>query len=143
MARFLTPAWADEFNAALDGVALPEPGPEAGLAAVDGRFTVVEEVRGTPDGDLRLSLRFEGGALRVAVLAPDTGVGGAQDRADVTITVSYEDAASMSRGDLAPAEALNAGRIRVRGDLAVLVAAQEILAAARAATVVLDSSTTY
>ena len=74
------------------------------------------------------------------IAARDMGV---QDRADVTITVSYEDAASMSRGDLAPAEALNAGRIRVRGDLAVLVAAQEILAAARAATVVLDSSTTY
>ena len=143
MARFLTSAWADEFNAALDEVALPEPGPDAGLAAVDGRFTVVEEVRGTPDGDIRVALRFEDGTLRVAVLAAGDGVGGDEDLADVTIALSYEDAAAMSKGGLAPAEALNAGRIRVRGDLSVLVAAQQILVAARTATQVLDPSTTY
>ena len=38
----------------------------------------------------------------------------------------------MSKGELAPAEALNTGRVRVRGDLSVLVAAQQMLNAARA-----------
>ena len=37
----------------------------------------------------------------------------------------------MAQGELSPTEALNAGRIRVRGDLSVLVAAQQMLAAAR------------
>ncbi len=61
MARFLSPAWAAAVNAALDGVALPAPGPEAGLAAQDGRFAVAQEVAGTPDGDVRLVLTADAG----------------------------------------------------------------------------------
>ena len=41
----------------------PHPGPDAGLAAADGRFTVAQEVRGTPDGDVRLVLHAADGAL--------------------------------------------------------------------------------
>lgn len=148
MARFLSPEWAEEFNAALDGVVLPEPGPDAGLAAAGGRFTVVQEVRGTPDGDVSLVLRVDQGSLRLALDAPGpVGVEGqpaADDTApDVTIKISYEDAASLSRGELSPAEALSAGRIRVKGDLSVLVAAQQMLVTARASTRALDPSTTY
>jgi putative sterol carrier protein len=36
----------------------------------------------------------------------------------------------MARGQLDPADALAAGRVRVRGDLAALVAGQALLAAA-------------
>ena len=35
----------------------PVPDPDAGLAAADGTFTVVQEVRGGPDGDVRVILR--------------------------------------------------------------------------------------
>jgi hypothetical protein len=148
VARFLSPEWAEEFNAALDGVVLPEPGPDAGLAATGGRFTVVQEVRATPDGDVSLVLRVDRGSLRLALDAPDP-VGVEEEPAaddtppDVTIKISYEDAASLSRGELSPAEALSAGRIRVKGDLSVLVAAQQMLTAARTATRALDTSTTY
>ena len=148
MARFLSPSWTEEFNAALDGLVVPGPGPDAGLAAVDGRFTVVQEVHGAPDGDVRLILRVDDGALRLWVasssdVGANRGDGSDDARGDVTIALSYEDAAAMSKGELAPAEALNAGRIRVRGDLSVLVAAQQMLEAARAMTQVLISSTTY
>ena len=61
----------------------------------------------------------------------------------MTIVISYDDAVAMSKGELAPAEALNAGRIRVRGDLSVLVAAQQMLVAARSSTQALVASTTY
>jgi putative sterol carrier protein len=146
--RFLSPAWAEEFNAALDGVELPGPGPEAGLAAADGRFTVVQEVHGGPDGDVSVVLRVDGGSLRFRIepggqhRTTDESAGD-ERRVDVTIVISYEDAAALSKGEMAPAEALNAGRIRVRGDLSVLVAAQEMLVAARAATQALAASTTY
>ncbi len=148
MARFLSPSWAEEFNAALNGAELPGPGPEAGLAAVDGRFTVVQEVHGGPDGDVSVVLRVDDGALRFRVERAGehrtTDAGAADEwRADVTIVISYEDAAALSKGEMAPAEALNAGRIRVRGDLSVLVAAQEMLVAARSATQALAASTTY
>ena len=49
----------------------------------------------------------------------------------------------MSRGELSPAEALNTGRIRVRGDLSVLVAAQQMFEAARVTTQAQVSPTTY
>jgi putative sterol carrier protein len=145
VARFLTPAWTEAFNAALDGMVVPGPGPDAGLAALDGRFTVVQEVHGTPDGDVSLLLAVDDGALHLRLVPSDTASDTDTDgtTADVTIVLSYEDAAAMSRGELAPAEALNAGRIRVRGDLSVLVAAVQMLDAARTATGALASSTTY
>ena len=49
-----------------------------------------------------------------------------------TIVLGYADAAAMARGELDPGEALAAGRVRVRGDLAALVAGQDVLAAAAA-----------
>jgi putative sterol carrier protein len=147
VARFLSPSWAEEFNAALEGAQLPGPGPEAGLAAADGTFTMVQEVRGAPDGDVRVTLRVADGALRLqldSLTGEGTDGGGAEDAdPEVTIVISYDDAVAMSKGELAPAEALNAGRIRVRGDLSVLVAAQQMLTAARAATQAVASSTTY
>jgi putative sterol carrier protein len=146
MVQFLSPSWAEEFNAALDGVELPGPGPEAGLAAVDGRFTVVQEVRGGPDGDVSVVLRVDQGSLRFRVEPfGEHRITGESEKwpADVTIVISYEDAAALSKGEMAPAEALNAGRIRVRGDLSVLVAAHQMLVAARAATQALAASTTY
>jgi putative sterol carrier protein len=106
---------------------------------------VVEEVHGTPDGDVRLVLRIENGALGLHLVTGPAGSDGEGPgrRPNVTIAVSYQDAAAMSRGELSPAEALNAGRIRVRGDLSALVAAQQLLDAARSATHGLVAATTY
>lgn len=150
MTRFLSPAWAGEFNAALRGVAVPGPGPDAGLAAADGHFTMVQEVRGSPEGDVRLTLRVDDGALHLD-LEPLDGpepAGAGADRpgrspADVIIALSYEDAAAMSKGELTPADALGSGRVRVRGDLSVLVAAQQMLNAARESSQQVGVSTTY
>jgi putative sterol carrier protein len=143
--RFLTPSWVEEFNAALDGVVVPVPGPDSGLAAQDGRFTVAQEVRGTPDGDVRLILHVDDGSLHLSLTALDgTGSGNTEGpEPTVTVALAYEDAAAMAKGELAPADALTTGRVRVRGDLSVLVAGQQMLAAARAGTQTLRSSTTY
>ena len=46
--------------------------------------------------------------------------------------LAYPDALAMAHGELDPADALAAGRVRVRGDLAALVAGQDVLAAAAA-----------
>jgi putative sterol carrier protein len=147
LARFLSPAWAEEFSAALRGLAPAGADPDGGAVVdgLDGPVTVVEEVHGTPDGDVRLVLRIENGALGLHL---ETGPAGSDGegpgrRPNVTIAVSYQDAAAMSRGELSPAEALNAGRIRVRGDLSALVAAQQLLDAARSATHGLVAATTY
>ena len=140
MPRFLTPEWVGSFNGALGGVVLPGPGPDAGLSAADGNFTVAQEVRGGPDGDVRLLLSVADGHLVLDLGNLDDPV---EHDADVTIALGYDDAVALSTGVLSSAEALNAGRIRVRGDLSVLAAGQEQLRAARQYTAALDADTTY
>ena len=73
MARFLSPEWAEEFSAALSGLAPATPAPTPGAEAPDGPVTVVEEVHGTPDGDVRLVLRIEDGALGLQLEAGPVG----------------------------------------------------------------------
>ncbi len=156
MARFLSDQWVDDFNAAVAGVVLPGAGDGAGLAVADGPVTVAQEIHGGPEGDVRLLLHIEQGTVRLERSDWDAGertrrhagdraqATDADDRTpDATMVLSYEDAAAMSVGDLSPADALNRGRIRVRGDLTVLVEAQHLLAAARTSTGELAASTTY
>lgn len=140
MPRFLSPEWAKAFDSVLDGVTVPGPTADAGLAAVGGRFTVVQEIHGAPTGDVTVVLVVADGTLHLSLAADREA---ASDSADVSISLSYQDAASLSRGELAAAEALGAGRIRVRGDLSVLVASQRMLASAQQYVQALAAQTTY
>jgi putative sterol carrier protein len=137
--RFLSPEWVDAFDAALQGVVLPEPGDDAGIAAAAGRFTVAQIVHGGPDGEVTLVMTADAGSLRMT-LANGTHP---ETRADVTIVVAYEDAAALSTGELRAADAITAGRIRVRGDLSVLAAGQAMLVAAQPHIQSLAATTTY
>jgi hypothetical protein len=138
--RFLSAEWIAAFNAALAGV---EPGAFTGsLRAASGHFSVEEAVSGVPgrpeaDGPLRVLLSVDEGTVTLA-LATD-----ADGRADVVVSLSYGDAAALSRGELDPTEALGAGRVHVRGDLSVLVAGQALLASAAGRMASLHEETTY
>jgi hypothetical protein len=155
MARFLSPEWVEEWNVALGSVPLPDPGPDAGLAMADGHVTVVQEVLGTPDGDIRLVMHIDAGTVRLDLDSSpeDEGLGidgddgsgkdGRRTSPDVTIVLGYDDAAAMSRGEVSPAEALTAGRIRVRGDLSALAATQQLLNDVRNASEGRIPPTTY
>jgi SCP-2 sterol transfer family len=149
MARFLTPEWVEQVNVSLQGVPLADPGPDAGLAMSDGRVVVVQEVHGTPDGDVRLVMTIDAGRVHLGLDTADHSGGAGADGGspagdpNVTIVVAYPDAAAMSQGQLTPAEALNAGRIRVRGDLAALAASQQVLHDARSAAGEALPPTTY
>jgi hypothetical protein len=121
------------FDAALSALDLTDAVAAAGagsLAAADGRFSVVQVVTGVPEdvqaagGDVHLVLTVADGRARLG-LDPDGTVGGT-----ATIVLGYAEALAMARGELDPADALAAGRVRVRGDLAALVAGQEVLAEA-------------
>jgi putative sterol carrier protein len=78
-------------------------------------------VTGGPGGEVRTTLRVEAG--RVALIPGDAG------DAAVTIRLTWDDAAAMAAGELAPGDAIAAGRVRVRGDLSVLAEAQAVLQA--------------
>jgi SCP-2 sterol transfer family len=160
VARYLSPAWVESFDAALGALDLADAIAAAAagsLLAADGAFTVAQVVEGAPDptdvgtdtdtgtgtgtdthtdtdagtgtaGTVRTVLTIAEGRAHL-VLDPD---GAASDAADVTLLLGYADALALARGELEPADALAAGRIRVRGDLAALVAAQSVLQAASA-----------
>jgi hypothetical protein len=134
MARYLSPEWVASFDAALGALDLSDAIAAAGagsLAAADGAFSVAQVVRGVPgpggaDVEVRVVLTVADGRAHLA-LDPEGRVG-----STATIVLGYPDALSLARGELDPADALAAGRVRVRGDLAALVAGQDVLAAAAA-----------
>lgn len=142
MPRFLTPEWVAAFDAALARAELPPLADEAGLTASSGRFTVREEVRGGPDGDVVVTLRADDGTLRASWSRPGEPAGD-EPGPDVTVVLAYDDARDLVSGTLSPATALAEGRIKVRGDLSVLVASQALLAAAQPAVEPVAAATTY
>ena len=129
MARYLSPEWVASFDAALRDVDLTDALAAAGegsLVAGDGTFSVAQVVTDVPGSDTAVRTVFsvveESARL---VLDPAEEV-----PATATIVLSYDAALAMARGELDPADALAQGRVRVRGDLAALVAGQAVLAAA-------------
>jgi hypothetical protein len=135
MPRYLSPEWVESFDAALGALDLSDVVAAAGagsLAAADGAFSVVQIVTGAPAEvtggrpgvEVRVVFRVEDGR---AGLSLDLD---ARTEGTATIVLGYPDALAMARGELDPADALAAGRVRVRGDLAALVAGQDVLAAA-------------
>jgi putative sterol carrier protein len=138
--QFLSPEWVAAFDAALAGVKVPGPGEDAGLAALDGDFTVLQEVHGGPTGDLTVALTVSDGSLHLSL---PVGEPSGAEAADVAISLSYEDAVALSKGELVAAQALTEGRVRVRGDLSVLVASQQMLASAQPYVQALAADTTY
>jgi SCP-2 sterol transfer family protein len=142
VARFLSEQWVAEFNVALRSVGRDAADPVS-VRTETGSFTVEEQVAGVPGRS------EEAGPLRVVLRVADEEVtlsvadGADSARSDVVVSLSYDDAAALSRGELDPTEALSAGRVRVRGDLAVLVAGQGILARAAATMGDWQAETTY
>lgn len=113
MARFLTDAWLGELNAAARG---RDPG-RAGTA--DASLVLQQVVTGGPDGERRYWVRLEGG-----IVAFGSGEAAAPD---ATFTQDYATAAALNRGELRAEDAFLAGRVRVAGNLAVLLAHRSVL----------------
>ncbi|HXR53718.1 MAG TPA: SCP2 sterol-binding domain-containing protein [Acidimicrobiales bacterium] len=144
MVPFLSSEWVAAFNAALEGAELTQPADGRSVRAESGRFRVEQHVTGVPgrpesDGPLRVILAVEAGRVTLSASSKEA----TDDRADVVVSLSYEDAAALSRGELDPTEALGTGRVHVRGDLSVLVAGQGILASAAGQMAELQANTSY
>ena len=142
MARYLTPEWVEAFDAALGALDLTDAiaaASSGSLAAADGAFSVAQIVSGVhadvagpsdPAGrSMRVVLSVADGHAHMALDA-DGADAGPGESATATIALDYADALALALGRLDPADALASGRVRVRGDLAALVAAQTVLAAA-------------
>lgn len=124
MVGFLSPEWI----AALD-VAAQEATVPAGV-----RLTIQQIVTdGGGDDEVRYHLVLDEGRLRI--------VPGEADAPDVTLIQTREVAVALSRGELNAQQALEAGRLKLRGDIGHLAregkglsAMEDVFAAVRADT---------
>ena len=112
MARYLSPEWFEEVNAA----ARQRPSTEG---AGQGRLTLQQVVTGGPDGDVRYWVRLAEGTV-VA------GLGEARSP-DATITQSYDTAVAVVTGEARVQTVLMSGDIRLSGNVATLMDHQEAL----------------
>jgi len=79
-------------------------------------LTVRQVVNGGPEGDVTYALRLADGT--VTVIAGD---GHPDADADLEVVQDYATAAAISRGDLTPSAAFAAGRLKLGGNVGVLV----------------------
>lgn len=113
MARFLSPEWFDDVNAAAAN-------DDVSAAVTPGLRLVVQQiVTDGPDGEVRYAVRIEDG--KVAVVPGEAG------EPDVTVTEDHATATAVAQGELAAPVAFMTGRIRVSGDTRVLLSAQPVL----------------
>jgi len=124
VARFLTPAWLDDLDAAARDASVP-----------DDVHLVVQQVvtDGDGDGEVAYVIEIADGALRVR--------SGRADDAHVTFRQDRATATAIAQGALSAQVAFMDGRLRLGGDLHAvldrarhLAAIDDVFAAARDAT---------
>jgi hypothetical protein len=126
MARFLSPEWI----AALDAAAREAPVP-AGV-----RLTIQQVVTdGGDDEEVTYHLVFDDGRLRVFP--------GEADAPDVTLVQTREVAAALSSGTLNAQQALEAGRLKLRGDIGHLAREGKALSGIEDMFAAVRADTTY
>jgi hypothetical protein len=113
VARYLSPDWFDDLNAA----ARKKPGPPQ---AGSDRLCLQQVVTDSPDGDVRYWIRLDDEGAVTAGL-------GEVDSPDAVISQSYDTAVSVVRGDTRVQTALMSGEIRLAGNIATLIDHQEAL----------------
>ena len=129
MAQFLSEEWIETLDAEL------RHDERAQAAASDVRLTIGQIVTGGPNGEVSYVLRVGDGEARVE---PD-GI----DDADVTFTQDHATATAIAQGALAAQAAFMEGRVRVGGDLSLLMANAPALAGIDDALARARARTTY
>ena len=131
--RLYSDEWIAAFNQAVAGLEL-----DAGVS-----FSMLQVVRDSPEGTLRIMLSaHEGHVALERVPNAEPSPLDPEPAPQVTVSVQFDDALALARGELDPARLLAAGRVRVRGDLSVLVRGQALLAATTARLGSLSAKTT-
>ncbi len=114
MLTFLSDQWID----ALHEAAVTDA--DLATRTRDVSLTIEQEVTGAPHGDVRYHMTFDRGSVAVA--------SGPAPSATVRFHQDYETAASIAMGHGSAQRAFMTGRLRVGGDLRVLLEHSEVLA---------------
>jgi putative sterol carrier protein len=105
MTKWLSTEWFDQTRS----MAADQP-ERPGLSA-----RIQYEITGGPEGDVSYFWILEDGRLR-------SSAAGSVDAPDVTLTIVWDDAAAMQRGEMDPNVAFMQGRMKVAGSMGVMMA---------------------
>lgn len=136
MARFLSREWLKALAEVLtDHPALADVSPGT-------KLRILQRVLGGPEGDLAYVVELTRGSATVTPMAE--GEDDASPTGDfVSVTAAYDVAAAISQGTLAPAAAFGAGRLRLGGDMSLLLRNTELIGALADAAAELSPKTSY
>jgi alkyl sulfatase BDS1-like metallo-beta-lactamase superfamily hydrolase len=129
MARYLSAAWIDELSLAV------EDHDELAVAAEGVDLVVQQRIIGAPGGDVEYHVTIGDGVVKVNA--------GAAVSVDVTFTQDYATAAGVASGAVSALQALNDGRVAIRGDVNRLRTAQAVLGALEEVLDEVRQRTTY
>jgi putative sterol carrier protein len=107
MVQYLSDEWLQEAGAAL------AKDPTLAAAAADLDLTIQYEVSGGPGGARAYGIRFDHGSSGIEP--------GKHDDAPVSFTLDYDTAAAIAKGDLSAQSAFMQGRLKLGGDVGVLI----------------------
>jgi len=103
---FLSQDWLDALRSSMEG-----------LPASPGASALVQfVVNGAPEGNVVYSTQYDDGRV------VDAAVGKPAGDPDLTVTLAYDDAVRLARGDLELSAAYMQGTVKVEGDMARLFA---------------------
>jgi putative sterol carrier protein len=88
-------------------------------AAAGQKATIQQVITGGPD-DTHYWIRIDDGTI-------DLGVGDVEGE-DATITQSYDSAAALARGELSPVTAFMTGKLKIAGNMGMILGLQGALA---------------
>jgi putative sterol carrier protein len=121
--KFLSDEWAEALKSELNGS-------EDFRRAAAGHEARIQQVITDGDGDARYWISIADGRI-------DLGVGDV-DAADATITQSYASAAALARGELSPVTAFMTGKLKIAGNMGMILGLQGALAQLPAAMAKID-----
>jgi putative sterol carrier protein len=121
--RFLSDEWAQALKAELNAS-------ETFKEAAVGKTATIQQVIGGADGETHYWISLADGAI-------DMGIGDAAE-ADATITETYDTAVAMARSELSPVTAFMTGKVKIAGNMGMLLGLQNVLALLPGAMAAID-----
>ena len=121
--KFLSEEWAEALKAELNSS-------ESFKEAAAGKTATIQQVIGSGDDEIHYWISLADGAI-------DMGIGDAAS-ADATITETYDTAIALAKSELSPVTAFMTGKVKIAGNMGMLLGLQSVLALLPAAMAAID-----